>query len=99
MVQLKTRETDVANYTIDSVAGESISAEEQLLFTFNRYISRCITLQRNNMNMTQEELAQRSGVSRVTISAIEKRRRLASTEVLLKLLDALNLSIAIVERK
>ena len=46
--------------------------------------------------MTQEDLAKASGVSRITISAIEKRKRVVSTEVLLKLLDALNLDIVFV---
>lgn len=99
MVQLKTRETDITNFVLDSVEGESISVEEQLLFTFNRYVSRCIMLQRKKLNMTQDELAKKSGVSRVTISAIEKRRRVVSTEILLKLLNSLDLSLTITERK
>lgn len=98
MIQLDTRETEISNFTIDSIVGESLSVEEQLIFGFNRYISRCIILQRKKLNMTQEELAKKSGVSRVTISAIEKRKRIVSTEILLKLLNTLNLTVSIVER-
>jgi len=98
MVQLNTREKEISNFTIDSIVGESLTVEEQLIFGFNRYVSRCIISQRKKLNMTQEELARRSGVSRVTISAIEKRKRIVSTEILLKLLHTLNLSVSFVEQ-
>lgn len=96
MKQFNTLSPDATSYSIDSVIGESLSREEELLFNFNRLVARCITTRRKELGMTQEELARISGVSRVTISAIEKRKRLVSTEILLKLLNALNLSITFV---
>ena len=85
-----------AGYDFDSIKGKSLSKEEELLFNFNRMVAQCVSTRREDLNMTQEELAKISGVSRVTISAIEKRKRLVSTEVLLKLLDALKLNILFV---
>lgn len=91
-------QSNTSNRIIDNFAGDGFTAEELLLFKFNRYVARCILMQRTKLNMTQEELAQKSGVSRMTISAIEKRKRVVSTEILLKLLDALNVDICFVER-
>ena len=47
-------------------------------------------------NITQEELAEKSGVNRVTIAKIEKFQRQAGIDVVLKLLNALNLDIKFV---
>lgn len=80
------------------IVGQELSREEELIFNFNRYASHCIVKRRQALNMTQDELAQKSGVSRVTISGIEKNRRVASTDVLLKLVDALDLGIAFYEK-
>lgn len=98
MEQLNIPQDVTTGYTVDNLIVESLSPEEALLFNFNRCVSRCILAQRKKLNMTQEDLADKSGVSRVTISAIEKRKRVVSTEILLKLLDALNLNICFVER-
>jgi DNA-binding XRE family transcriptional regulator len=65
---------------------------------FNDQFSDCIVAQRNKLNLTQEELAKRSGVSRVTIAKIETKQRLAGADVVLKLLDALNLEICFREQ-
>lgn len=49
---------------------------------------------REEMRMTQEELAKKSGVSRTTISGLENgSARSASTKTLLKLAVALNTTI------
>lgn len=96
MKRLNTLSPDTTSYSIDSVIGESLSKEEELLFNFNRLVAHCITTRRKELGMTQEDLARVSGVSRVTISAIEKRKRLVSTEILLRLLNALNLQITFV---
>lgn len=98
MVQLNIPNDVEVRYTLDDLLVESLSPEEELLFRFNMYTSQRISAQRKKLSMTQEELAVKSGVSRVTISAIEKRRRVVSTEILLKLLDALNMSICFIER-
>lgn len=96
MKQINTLSPTAISYSLDSVIGESLSVEEELLFNFNRLVARCITTRRKELGMTQEDLASISGVSRATISAIEKRKRLVSTENLLKLLKALNLSVQFV---
>jgi DNA-binding XRE family transcriptional regulator len=97
-IDVSVQRHSVANSTFDGFIREEFTAEELLLFNFNRLVARCILTQRQKLNMTQEELAQKSGVSRMTISAIEKRKRVISTEILLKLLDALNVDIHFVER-
>lgn len=81
----------------DDVGGEKMTREEELLFNFNRALSKKILDRRKELGITQEELARRSGVSRLTISAIEKKRRVISVEVLLKLLDALRLKMYFTE--
>lgn len=49
---------------------------------------------REAKNMTQEELAEKSGVSRATISMLETQiNRAASTKTLLKLADALGTTV------
>ena len=75
-----------------------LSTEEQLKFAFNARFSQCITSQRKKLGLTQEALADKSGVNRVTIAKLETRQRLASTDVILKLLDATDLDIQFVER-
>ena len=50
--------------------------------------------EREANNMTQEELAERSGVSRTTISALENgTERNTTTQTLLKIAKALNTNI------
>lgn len=75
-----------------------LSTEERLKFVFNARFSQCITSQRKKLGLTQEALADKSGVNRVTIAKLETHQRLASTDVILKLLDALDLEIQFVER-
>lgn len=49
---------------------------------------------REAKNMTQDELAKKSGVSRVTISMLENQiDRATSTKTLLKIADALNTTV------
>lgn len=74
------------------------SPEDQLKFAFNARFSQCITSQRKKLGLTQEELANKSGVNRVTIAKLETHQRLASMEVVLKLLTALNMEIQFVDR-
>lgn len=75
-----------------------LSPEEQLKFAFNARFSQCITARRKSLGLTQEALADKSGVNRVTIAKLETYQRLASTDIILKLLDALDLDIQFVER-
>lgn len=96
MKQLNALNPNTLGYSFESIVGESLSKEEERLFNFNRLVANCITKRRKELGMTQEDLAKASGVSRITISAIEKRKRVVSTEVLLKLLDALDLDIVFV---
>lgn len=49
---------------------------------------------REQKNMTQEELAEKSGVSRVTISMLENQiDRATSTKTLLKIAEALDTTV------
>lgn len=49
---------------------------------------------REKKNLTQEELSDMSGVSRITISGIESgRMSVAKTDTLVKLADALGMSV------
>lgn len=77
---------------------EGLSPENQLRFAFNARFSQCVADQRKKLGLTQEALSQKSGVSRVTIAKIETFQRLASIEVILKLMDALNLEIQFTEQ-
>lgn len=72
--------------------------EDQLRFAFNARFSYCLSTQRKKLGLTQEALADISGVNRVTIAKLETHQRLASIDVILKLLHALNLEIQFVER-
>lgn len=80
-----------------SDAVRSILSDEELLkFTFNIQFAKSVIEQRKKLNWTQEELAEKSGVNRVTIAKIEKFQRQAGIDVVLKLLNALNLDIKFV---
>lgn len=48
---------------------------------------------RNELNMTQEDLAQKSGLTRSTISKIEKGRYNASVDILSKLVRPLGAKV------
>ena len=78
---------------------DNLSKDEILRFTFSANFARFLVNQRKKLGLTQEELSKISGVSRVTIAQLERYQRLAGTEVLLKLLDALNLDIQFIERE
>ncbi len=52
-----------------------------------------IKVQRAILNITQEELAQKIGVSRQTINSIEKNRYVPSTILALKIARVFNTSI------
>ena len=75
-----------------------ISTEDFLRYTFNIQFSKCLVKRRKMLGLSQEELAKKSDVNRVTIAKIETRQRLASIDVILKLLDALDLEIKFVEQ-
>lgn len=77
---------------------DSLPKEEFARFLFNARFARCLVQRRKELGLTQEALANKSGVNRVTIAKLESFQRLASTEVILKLLDALNMEIQFVER-
>lgn len=72
------------------------SPEEQLKFEFNYVFSNCVREQRKTLGWTQNELAEKSGVNRVTIAKIEMQQRTVSVEVMLKLLQALGMTIQFV---
>lgn len=48
---------------------------------------------RESLNMTQEELAEKSGVSRGTISALENGDPITTSKTLVKLAKALGVSV------
>ena len=86
--------SSLTKYThIDTVPSHKI-----MRFIFNARFAQCIIEQRKRLGMTQDDLAKKSGVNRTTIAKIESHQRLASTEVILKLIAALNLDIQFVER-
>lgn len=51
---------------------------------------------RNELNMTQEDLAQKSGLTRSTISKIEKGRYNASVDILSKLVRPLGAKVELI---
>lgn len=73
------------------------SLEDRIKFEFNYIFSKRIKERRKNLGWTQDELAKRSGVNRVTIAKIEMQQRTVSVEVMLKLLYALGLGIQFVD--
>lgn len=52
---------------------------------------------RNELNMTQEDLAQKSGLTRSTISKIEKGKYNVSVDILSKLVRPLGVKIELVK--
>lgn len=77
---------------------ERLPKEDVARFLFNARFAQCLVQRRKEMGLTQEALAEKSGVNRVTIAKLESFQRLASTEVILKLLDALDMEIQFVKR-
>lgn len=93
------KQNKYANTTYDEKdALSDIPKVELMRFRFNARFARCLVQRREELKLTQEALAERSGVNRVTIAKIESFQRLASTEIILKLLDALNMDIQFIER-
>ena len=72
---------------------EEIPVEDRLRLSFNVSFANCIIKRRRELGWTQEVLAQKSGVNRVTIAKLEKYQRTVSVDVMLRLLNALGLSI------
>lgn len=72
-----------------------ISNEELLALKLHYCIAKTIKESRCAQKLTQQELSEKSGVNRSTISLIEKYQRRASIETLLKLLDSLGLEMFI----
>ncbi len=70
-----------------------LSFEDRLKFSFNMEFAKQLVKRRKELGWTQETLAKKSGVNRVTIAKLEKFQRTASVEVILKLLHALGMSI------
>lgn len=77
---------------------DRLPKEEFARFLFNARFAQCLVERRKELGLTQEALAKKSGVNRVTIAKLESFQRLASTEVILKLLDALDMEIQFVAR-
>lgn len=71
--------------------------EERLKLGFSIEFSKCIVQRRRELGWTQAELAEQSGVNRVTIAKLEKFHRTASIDVVLKLLHALGMEIRFVQ--
>lgn len=76
---------------------DKLSLEDRLKFGFSIEFSKCIIHKRRELGWTQEELAKRSGVNRVTIAKLEKFQRTASMDVVLKLLYALGMELQFVD--
>lgn len=71
----------------------NLSLDDKLKFAFNiEFISQLLN-RRKELGWTQSELAERSGVNRITISKIERFQRMASIEVILKLAYAVGLAV------
>jgi len=75
-------------------AMRSVLTDEELVkFSFNVQFAKCVFDRRTALGWSQQTLAEKSGVNRVTIAKIEKLQRQAGIEVVLKLLEALGLEI------
>lgn len=74
-----------------------LSFEDRLKFGFSMNFAKCVIQKRQELGWTQEELAEQSGVNRVTIAKLEKFHRTASIDVVLKLLYALRMEIKFVD--
>lgn len=86
------------NNTFDRTKLEHLPKDQVARFLFNANFAQCLIKRRTELGLTQAALAEKSGVCRVTIAKLETLQRLVSTEVILKLLDALDLEIQFVPR-
>jgi len=64
---------------------------DQMKINFYPSVGEICRLKRGRLNISQQELSMRSGISHQTISAIENDRRIPSLKTLKKLANALDL--------
>ena len=76
----------------------SIPEKDKQRYLFNLEFAIALKSRREELGLTQEALAQKSGVNRMTINKIEKLNRAASLDLIFKLLDCLGLKICFVNR-
>lgn len=82
------------NHLLDNPAFNALSVEDKLKFSFNLEFTMQLLSRRKEFGWTQDELAEKSGVNRVTISKIERFQSMASIEVILKLAHALGMRLS-----
>ena len=73
-----------------------ISEDDLMRIRFTIIFANFVNKQRQALGWTQEELAEKSRVNRITISKIERYHQTASIEVILKILKAFNMTIQFV---
>ena len=89
----------VAETELNPIASDSakyitaLSDDDLLRLRFNITFANFINHKRTHLGWTQEDLAQKSHVNRVTISKIERFHQTASMEVMLKILKAFDMTI------
>ena len=66
---------------------------DMLIIQFNINTAKTIRARRKELNMTQEDLAEKSGLSRITISQLENKKRVPSLDALIRIGTALDLSL------
>ena len=86
-------------FPADNYMINKFSPSEIQRFKFFVTLSEYIISKRNELHLTQEELAAQSGVSRVTIARLERFCHTASIDVVFKLLATLDLELKIVDKK
>lgn len=74
----------------------NMSIEDQQRYLFNLEFAIALKKRRMELGWTQDLLAEKSGINRMTINKIEKLNRFASLELVLKLLYTLDLKICFV---
>ena len=65
---------------------------DQMKINFYPSVGEICRLKRGRLNISQQELSMRSGISHQTISAIENDRRIPSLKTLKKIADALQMN-------
>ena len=79
--------------TTGSLLGKKPLARQDGHALIDQVLARNLVAARKRLNLTQEQLAQRSGISRPVIAHIERQARNPSLETLARLAEALDLSI------
>lgn len=79
--------------TTASLLGVRPVARPETSSVIEEVLSQNLVLARKRLKLTQEALAQRSGISRVVIAHIERQARNPSLLTLAKLADSLDLSL------